>query len=1058
MDAALPAIRVPDRWLRDQQFILAATRHIERQEPSVSDQATLFSFLHDNSSVPIGPDLVRYRKRLEELPPTALELLCSFEADHVDMWIDHQDLWKEVLAKLQWDSKHRISRFSGAKLLANRITTGWLSPSRLCRIAWLEMHADGWEAAPNIGRRLARLTTSFQGGTNPYQKLHALGEFRNERTPSCWTMVENALLQEVFSWPLLVPDNQAIAYALPVIVDVALGVGEGNDDAPFAQIISGENILADDWQKHLETARDAAIKLWETKRGANAEVLQSLVRKARVTLDLRVASEIFHSEFPHGKLELTDGSLGAYAAMEILSRILGQTTCGRVAASGTLNEFVDNGIGDYGSDGGDYTIDCVGGILSKVRCAARTFYFDKIIVPVNSTVEIENDRDVEESFDIEIIEAYDPSNRLGRDVENNGMFGAYAKFSLGQSWRNHRYVRCPDIEFAFKSEKPAGQRKVIPSRFNVSREILRNERPWYNPVIDFGSQYSGAEIARVLYWKLRIAEWDDNWPTIPGDKRRGNFAFVRTTGNEQRERFWATVWDACGGEAEGFRDFTQSINAPEAARHLAGLLNNLAPTDQRRARAPDVLVIIGANRLMRGDEETLGSSAENDQFRFSSLLKELSKPGVLDRCPNRVLQTKLLNCRIIAVDEDDRDRRSLQAHKLRPELQKPFVRLSNLRRGFSLPIAQSMLGFDRESTRLVLDDLCECRYDGIPLVQYSEGADEYWMNYRPSFIDKRMEYRQHIQAANALVGILDRTERPGHEDFATSLNPENLHEAQWHIERALRLSETRSTDWSTARSYRERLNRIGEPFTWSQLAWNVKNSHEASEEVWTEVREAAKAIGVSSLNLTQLLYAAQFADKLSKRAGPKQQYFASAYGKIIGYALRRIRTLPARQSNAARFKILTFKSFVAMRSSPDDRGAAATAADNVSAWNCYPLHGGEIVHSEWFEQYGDATDNHRDALVRYSKGFLNQSVSGATNLRLSTMVKWLGCLWLTGEQATVGQRRAIADALTDEHWDTLNNWDAGGDPLKSGLHRRPVASRRLGAGLQLILSRGFLDA
>lgn len=1063
MDREVPNVAFLERWRRDQHFVFSVSRHIENIDPDEADQDRIFSYLWpDGPEPPNSASERQYRGRLEALPPIALELVCSLKESHVYAWEDHLPIWKDVLARLKWDSEHNVSRLAGAKLLANRISTGWLSPERLCRIARLEMCADGWKSAPNIGGRLSRLMTSFQGASDPYQKLSALADFRTERVPSCWTMVENALLQDVFFWPLLVPDNQAIAYALPAMVDVELGIG-GGDDAPVAQIISGEHILADDWQQHLEKARDAAIKLWETKRGANAGGFQNLVRGACVTLDLRVASEIFHAEFPHGKLELTDGSLGAYVATEILSRILGQTACGRVAATGTLNEFYPNGTREYKSDGGDYTIEYVGGILSKVRCANRAFYFDKMVIPIGSPAEIESGLDSEESCEIELVEADDKDSWLvkslkKREIEHNGTFGAYAKFTLGQIWRNHRYVRCPDIEVAFKSEKPAGPRKAIPSRFDVSREILRNEHPWYSPVVDFGNQYSAAQIACALYWKLRTAEWDENWPDIPGDKRRGNFAFVRTTGNEQNERFWATVWDACGGESEGFRNFASSSSVTEAAQHIATLLNNLGPTNQRRARAPDVLVIIGANRLIREDEERLRLSSESNQFRLSTLLEELKKPGLLERCPNRVLQTKLLNCRIIAVDEAEFDRAPLPTHELKTDLQRPAVYLSTFRRGFSLPVAQSILGIDREATRSILDQLNECGYDGLPAIQYSEGADEYWMNYEPKFIDNRTRYGHHLQAANALVGILDRTDRPEHEDFVTSLKPENLHEAQWHIESAIRLSAPLSNEWNTARSYRERLSRIGEPFTWAQLAWNANHSYEAGEEIWTEARKAAKAIGASRLNLTQLLHVAQFADKLSKRDTPRKQYFASAHTKIIGYALRRIAALPARQANASRFKILTFRAWLAMKSSPDHKGASAAAADNAIAATCYPKLGGEIIYSEWFEQYGDAIYDHRVALDRYERGFLNSEVAGAGDLSLSAMVKWLGCRSLLGQRLTVVERRDVAASLNRQHRATLHKWSGAAELPKFGLHRCPVAAHRFSAGIRLISSRGFLDA
>lgn len=1064
MDREVPKATFLDRWRRDQHFIFSVSRHIENADSDEADQNRIFSYLWPN-----GPDLPdpaserQYRERLEALPPIALELVCSLKESHVYAWEDHVPIWKDVLGRLKWDTrpKHKVSRLAGAKLLANRISTGWLSPARLCRIAWLEMRADGWEAVPNIERRLSDLTTSFRGVANPYQKLSALAEFRTEKVPSGWAMVENVLLQDLFSWPLLVAGKDAegedVSYAMPAIVHVELGTSDC-EPAELTSIIGGDHIVADDWQSHLEKARDAAIKLWETKRGANAEHFQKAVREARVALDLRVASDIFQTEFPHGKVELVDGSLGAYVAIEILSRILGQTSGGRLSATGTLTDFVPNGEGKFASDGGDYTIDFVGGVLSKIRCADRSFYFDKIVVPRGVISLIEKSIISKEAFDLEIVEGYDPDNYYSRHIANEGMFGEYARHALGQLWRNHRYVRCPDIEVALKSEKALRGEHHSARQSTVSKKILRDEGPWYDSIIDFADRYTGADIARALYWKLRKAENDSRWSEIPRDKRRGNFAFVRATGDEQNERFWATIWAACGGEAQDFRQFVLSTSAHEAAECVATLLNNLAPTNEHRARAPDVLVIVGANRLIREDEDTLQQSSEGHQFRLSAVLSALSEADSLKSCPNPVLRTQLLRCRIIVVDEAEPGPNPLPTHRLAPELQQSAVGLSVFRRGFSLPVAQSMLGLDREATKALLHRLAQYGTDGLQTLGYSEPTGEYWMNFKPQFTHPETQYALHLKAANALVGILDRTERPDHEDYATSLRPEHLHEAQWHVESAFRLSQPGSAKRDLARSHRERLSRIGEPFTWSQLAWNVNVSYEAGDEIWSEVLEASKAMGVRNLNLTQLLHVAQFAAKLSKRNTARKSYFTSANRKIIAYALGRLASLPAKQSNALRFKILTFKSWMAMRSSPDDDGAAATANDNARAWNCYPIHGGEILYSEWFEQYGDATDVHWEALSRYGRGFLNQSVAGATYLRLTAMVKWLGCLSLTREQATVSQRRAIADALTDQHRATLKVWATVGAPPKSGLHRRPVATRRLDAGMKLISSRGFLDA
>lgn len=1048
-----PAVpEVPTRWLLHQQLLFAASLHGVGGNATAAEQDNLFSLLWPDSLAPTGADLSRYEKELQTLPPSLLELLCELTDNQIDCWEDHQKIWQDVLTGLRWNSDRRRSRLAGAKLIVERLRSGFFQPPQIRRLARTELTFGGadWDDVADIDERLSQLSHSLQHDELVYDQLAALAAFNKGRKPARWEMVENALLQQFFSWPLLVTPG-GTSCALPVLVNLHLR--DSAPDGPTEFVIDGPCTNGSDWAESLAKARHAAVDLWLSKHSSADLAFQVAVANAEISLDLRVASAVVARSLGGEKLRLEGGSLETYVALEILSLILEGRGTKDLCATGELGAWHGNGAGRHKErKGGFYDVKAIvrkdsttDWIEEKVDCARRSFFFDRILLPEFAVEAGRRDHLRVVGVPVSYIEA----RRMGLA----GGLAGFANEAFGQVWRRHRYVRCPDVALRFKEERYTG--------FSwKSDRLLSVFRATASAVVR-PSEYSASDVAHALYWVNQHAEKDYrvSRDELGGNERLGRFAFLRATQDELNERFWASVWDVCGGSPTTYRRFVLAPNAASAAAELAALLNATKPTREKRTAAPDVLVVIGASHLRPRRGQRALRSDPFQKFRLDVLAKLMIRENLLETCPNRLLREHLGKTRLIILQDDYEDWQLLHGYP-DPKLASAIQRLSVFRFGFTQPMARNVLSVNDAECDRILEALSRRDSDMEPVLTFAENAQEWFLHGRaPPLPEDAARAALHFKAANSIIGLLDRTQRPSHHDFDTALRPDYLHEAQWQIQRSRECSAAAarlrkpSPLLSKAVDARERLSRIGEPFTWSQLRWATVHSSQAHEEMWLGLLSAIDAMGEDAVHPLQWLWAARFAYKMEAAGGDGAVQYGAARLQMLERAEAASGRLPLEESDASLFMTLTTRSWMEMKNRPDRVGHKVARADIDRSWELYP-NAIEILSAEWFEQCGDGVEDPEVALSLYGRGFLSRQVSGAESLRASALVKWLGCLCLLDSTPSREQWEEILHNVSPD-----TRWDIEGDlGLRTGLHHITDAKRRWLAGRRLLDMEGLIDA
>lgn len=1020
-----PEPRVPPRWLLHQQFSFAAARHSKNEASGEREQHELFSFLWPKALVPTGEAFENYRRMLLTLPPSVLDLICSLEERQVDYWADHQEVWRKERRQLEWDDALHRSRWAGAKLVADRLMDGLFAPSQIRRLFRTELKTD---LSAQFDARLATLAAAFASARSGYDRLDAVSDFSEHRPPNLWALVENAILQHSLAWPLLMLDGD-VPCALPALVTVLLPDEPGG--IPLGKrvaVIDGPKTHGQEWESSLEKARIAAIELWETKHACQDPAFQEAVRHARVLLDLRLASRVVEKSCPNGRLRLWGPSLETYIGLEVLSQLLGSRGLGSTCATGEIGDRHANGTEGYVQEGAFYGVEAVDDVEDKVECVRRAFHFDKVIFPAETL-----DSGSLGHLQLVAIEGQIDEHSFGKSDRG---FSGFATEALGQRWRRHRYVRCPDIAAVFKkdwngpSPGPSGVLKLFSG---TSAPVVRV------------SGYRPAAVAQALYWVNRHADEskDERFAGSSGNQRLGRFAFVRAVPGEEDERFWAVVWDVCGGSRASFRRFVLASSLRAAAEELAAMLNKVTATADHRVAAPDVLVIFGVKHLAPAGPQPRKSDPFA-RFRLDLLADELLQADLLRQCRNEALRAHLGAKRLILVTDDEPPRRQLIHYPEEP-LGKAMEWLSIFRNGFTFPMAKNLLGLDDDRCWELLNAL---RYRTPRLLDLAENSQEFFLKRSPHLPDDPNQRAElHRRAANAIVGILSRTHRPAHHDFASSLRPEWIHEAQWHAEQAFALRASES-------DARERLNRIGEPFTWSQLRWAACHSIHAGPDMGRAALAALDETDPPGAHPIQLAWLAMFARRIEGQDPGSAQQWAAERARLFDQAL--VACAGLRDSIAAEFTVRTARSGICMEGIRSGAVVESVRNDIVRAWQLYgelEAEDGagviEIFDRRWFEWCADAEHQLALSIRRYRAGFLNPRVRGTQFLEIAPFVKWLGCRQMTGRPLSPFEWRSLEPSLRPWHIEEI--W--ANPDHQPGLAVSNRSARRWQAGRALLFSK-----
>jgi hypothetical protein len=710
----------------------------------------------------------------------------------------------EFVAKPQKDGRPPL--INSSKLIAHLILEGLCSPHFLIQCGrifvgdnwrWLERET-GWKAAAGIPLAKLRATAASSGQVmDTLARIEALDEFRNALPTSGlqhWRLVENAVYHQLFSWPLLImdPNNPATesAFSVPVAVDVML------DNTNHLRLEDGGiagGIDPTEWRRELALSTQVAKDLWRSKHGGLLFSFREMVRNASVTFDFRLAHEVVRG-LPFG-FDLVDKSMGAYFAQVVLHRILGRSSGFTCAVSGDIaaqRRWPD------GSTALDYEFDAPGGIPQKMRYVFESRFFSKLVLPANSPTAGSPDAEHEAAS----TSAYLDQLEGGPVTEVNycPYLSNVADAVQTNGWRQYIYIRCPDVVHAMH-RKPA----ILPPPDNPGVERIRNLLSTNEqPILRLPSEASLAALLSYLR-HINFVEREEIEPDTPPSL---SWAFIRATDDENDRRFWQTVWRAIGASREDFTLFRHVTGHKDAAKLLATALNTFSPRESCPShRAPDVLVVLAAKRLL--PEEWKRDALSYRSHIFPSVLGALGEQTLLST-PIEAMRRYIGKTRILVLEHGEYDvggEHPPSMALLDPEAHDILERLSTFRFGFTQQMGSVLLHELEYAGADVRDHLKRLTQSGY----LGEGSGEYWVRGNigadltcgpAASPETRAEW--HWAAAKAFAPYLSASAVPG-LDFTESFLPENVHEASFHLERAVDyLKETDMAGPAAARADRLR--------------------------------------------------------------------------------------------------------------------------------------------------------------------------------------------------------------------------------------------------------------
>jgi hypothetical protein len=922
----------------------------------------------------------RYSDFAISLPPLVLNLLCGIprgmleESNLLKLRPGWHERRNQKLGTA--DKRDRIPLFIGARILAYHILQGTGNSTSILRLATTVLGGN-WRRTRSENS-IGNLDHALQALRSPWRetqaKVQAIDELSKElECENGWKEIENFLYHQIFSWPLLVFAGHAMSF--PVSIDVDF---EGKKPIE----IVGDGVLAvSGWEPYLRKAAEAARKMWRAKHG-NFGPFREKVDGVSVIYDFRVAEKIA-SGFPAGRFALVDQSMQAYFSQVVLSRLLGNAVAVSRVATGSIGEESKEEFGNYAFEWPD-------AVTEKLNYVFRTHSFERVILP-----------------NLEKLPTGSPKRReLARFLHEHGrnysteinfvesLQNVADSFQVG-GWRQHRYVRCPDIVWRVH---PSGEH--LPSYDTPQvQECIKSLRNNERPVLDLSDKTSPIELAAALWHinvKLRNAiSLNDRPPMI-------SWAFVRAVPDELDARFWQVVWQVTGAEQQDFDDFHGAATTESAGHYLAKAFNCFSPHEKApNHRAQDIVVIIGTKYL----SETL-ARAKNPLLRchaFDPLINYLSIPGVLRSVPDPKIRKFLGNTRIITFRTDSfPDETTTEAES--GEMSRSIVdslsrlRLTQTEAEHLDQLSVFRFGFTQQMASLFLGNLdirgLEVRkvlrkYVKRGYLRYRAG--EYYM---PNKIgqsltlsdDSTSDAKTHYRAANAIAPYLATVNLPG-LDFDEAFRAEHVHEANYHLGEALNILNKTPGDpyrapvwyaywrlllfaeypgWNTlkqllkikraekdayelASNLLEMRRNSGVPPHPEQLVTGVK----AVEQWLTTLRRdrslrGKDRLGALALEIANLLREAEQTCDTARFADERDYNLARVLTKRAAF-LHRYRMIFERNDIDDEFMELSERALELIRKSD------VTAAT-----------------PEWFEFLGDNVENHREAIEFYRLGISSE--------------------------------------------------------------------------------------
>ena len=1000
-------IKLPKHWLKSQRFAFGLNL-LQRKGPKYPKYQELLTTTFNHLPKPYCS------KTFQGIHPATLKVLTDIDCNLIGEWGKFQDLWSAIYDRLQPDKyDNRLSRLGGAKLVANRIMTTNFKASQIAEIAQSEMGIKApW---PNEAiEPLQKFVEEVRQWNLPTQKrLRSLANFKTA-LKKCglfplehWKIVENALLQQWFIWPLLIFEdnaNEKTALSIPLALDVSLN--ENN----FVELIKEHEFFKCDksFEESLYKGRKAACELWKNKHLSWPPTFVRHIESLKMSIDLTVGESIIepYSDFLPEKIILKEESAGLYFALAVLSKLVDPATLEGVCATGIIGNIETDPNG-----GANHILNSPGSLQAKINYTLGSCLFDTFLAPFPSSkkhvLDVGDQTDLLRLIDVpkewERSQKKSKKSSKARPLKVPKLSEA-ANVVFGQKWRKHQYVRAPDLAISFKPGPRQGY--TGDPQESAVEDVLKKIRENTDPVLQLDNT-DPHDVAKALYYINHIIPKS----AFEDDKAKhvGTYAFVRVVQNEINDRLWQTVWQVINGDTQSLNDFLFTSSAEKSAEIFANEMNKRP--EKKPWRAPDVLVLVGR------DGETRSTAIPNGPFarhKIANLVPHLN--GKLQQTRVTTLRKHLGKTRLILVPDDQLNIKQCPAPEdTCPDLHDMVAKLSVFRFGFTREMARRMWDVsDVECEQLLKQGM------GSGLLDYAQGAGEYIVHIKKRKSANDHSANDHYEAAQAIISFLNPDRDARRLNLTESLSPYWLHEAQWHLQEVRQL---KGGKLHPVNFVINRLDHLGEWFGWTRVRWAIRCLREqktgtlgedgelvkgatalldASVEHFKDLRE--QKIWLRNTHPMDFIYCARLASELAKHLPEKRKKLYHQRDQFLAQACERLKKpfdfLQQAEKDACFYVLQTSKACMQFDeictnfavsddkyiSTDDHKRIQKIWEKNKDIAKSCVEYKYEIIDGRWFEYMGDAAFDHKAAMFFYERGILNPNISALP----STVVKYLG--------------------------------------------------------------------
>lgn len=1021
--------QLPERWIESQRIKLGCQQWLST-EKKISRITDLARLIQSSPLKLLNKDHYRVNK-LKLLPVPTLDSLIK-----VDLPLDLIDDLNSALGYLKWNPSAGLSPLAGSMLVANRLSSGHLSGHEIIRLTQLELQLK-LQDTPIDHKAIKALIDVFrQPNATSLNRLEAISNYGAVVCSMGWSLIENALLHNQFTWlpyVLFSPESaNSTAVMLPVLIDVSLGnKGSLDDNVQLKKLPKVEHFVdIKKFEKTIERARVSATDLWRSNATSWPFAYQKAVVNCNVVVDISIAQAIVDPLFKRygWKFKLEGSSCGAAISLSIMSHFINQSAINGICATGVINKRLpdpeDNNIADR-------QLGATHGLKSKIAAAAVE-QFDKFLVVAKNKHEFEKFKQP-------------PYTHVIR--AKNNKLSDFANEVFGQFWRKHTYIRCPDVAENFKN---APSERALELRDYLKQNSLT--------IVKLDEKYSVHDVAQALKLINDDVRRTEN-SRFKINARIGTFTFVRTVPYEMNERFWWTIWETLGATRETydkFRFVLSKDNQNSPARIFAKIMNRFTPSQGSPKRVPDILVIFGSTSFEDAQEHRL-QTGPAARLRPKKIFRELianAKNRWIEPTRTPYLQNHIGNTRIILLESGGEIIRNyIPKSAIDDEFYKAFIKLSIFRFGFTLRQASRHLQLSiAECSDILGKHLNNNSSEGTQLIGYSSSINEYYVRVTTTDIPASMVFtaNDHLHAAESLIGYLKRKETKIAIDFHDAFSPWFLHEAQEHLNKARQLSGPArdNTTWEKSMKNIHKISNIGEPFGWSRIMWANRFESEQNPALVATLNEHLKSYG-KQMHPLEWLLAAKYFHKVAGRGKSKLSTDCSIQAdnaiNKAHKACNRNRLNGKSEVEAAKFIVAAVSTCMIFKKYPGRKGLYLAKNNIKISRKLYKYSVKEFDDLEWFELIGDVEKNPHAALRWYQNGLWNSRLPNVARWhRIETLLKYLGTCAKLNKSPDVRVYSIIRN-LSQRHWNKAR-------PYKStGLWQLPYVRERWQSGRKELL-------